>query len=208
MTNYYLIRHAHVDYDPPAQITAHNPLTPLGHEMAALLAERCATMGLQHLFVSTMRRTQETAAPISAALPDLPRLDMPEMQETSIADLAGYPGELPSEDLRTWKDAHYAYANESMWARVRAGWDQVQHIAQERDLERVGIVTHGGPINALLRHFMGEDGVVRLRICWIDLDWSAVSCLRENGARRSVRFVNDARHIDPLRERIPPDPFE
>lgn len=208
MTDYFLIRHAHVDYCPPAQITAHNPLTPLGHQMAALLAERCVDMGLQYLFVSTFRRCQETAAPISVALPDLPRIDLSELTETHIGDLAGYSGEMPSEDLRTWQDAHYAYANEAMWCRARAGWEQVQRIARERELERVGIVTHGGPINAILRHHMGEDGVVRLRVCWIDLDWSAVSCVRDKGTRRSVRFVNDARHIDPLRDWIPPDPFD
>jgi broad specificity phosphatase PhoE len=198
----YLLRHAHVDYVPPAQITAANPLTPLGREMAARLAERCAEWELQHLFVSTMRRAQETADAISARFPQLPRLDMPEFAETHIADLAGYVGAPPPEDMYIWEDAHHDYANTRMWARVARGWEIVLRVVGERDLERVAIVGHGGPFNALLRLFMGGD-VVRLRTCWLDFDWAATACIRYTADRRAVRWLNDARHIDDLRQRLP-----
>ena len=51
MVDVYLLRHAHVDYAPPAQINRHAPLTALGVEMAERLAERCAQWALQQLFV-------------------------------------------------------------------------------------------------------------------------------------------------------------
>ena len=198
MTDVYLIRHGHVDYTPPTPITAHNALTPLGHEMASRLAERCATLALQRLFASTMRRARETADAISARLPALERVDMPAFEETSIADLAGFAGTWPSEDLNTWSDEHFRYANERTWERVIAGWEQVQAIVAERHLERVAIISHGGAINALLRHFLGQD-VVRLRHSWFDLDYTSLTCLRYNGAGlRSVRWVNDARHVEDL----------
>jgi broad specificity phosphatase PhoE len=204
----FLFRHSHVDYIPPAQITAHNPLTPLGHEMAARLAERCDDWDLQFLFNSTMLRARQTADAISACFPNLPRIEMPEFEETSITDLEGFPGELPVEDLTQWEDAHYAYANEHMWARVECGLEKVRRIIEERGLERVAIVAHGGSINVVLRHFMGSE-LQRLRTCWFDLDWTATSCLRYNETLRWVRWVNDARHIDDLRHRIPvPPPAE
>jgi broad specificity phosphatase PhoE len=197
----YLCRHAHVDYVPPAQITAANPLTPLGREMAARLAERCAEWELQYLFVSTMRRAQETADAISERLPQLPRLDLPEFAETHIADLAGYEGTPPSEDMHIWEEDHHTYANIRMWARVARGWEMVQQTVAKHDLERVAIVGHGGPFNALLRLFMGGK-VVPLRICWLDFDWAATACIRYTAERRAVRWLNDARHIDDLRDRL------
>jgi probable phosphoglycerate mutase len=197
MTDVLLIRHGHVDYTPPTPITAHNALSPLGHQMAARLAERCATLGLQCLFASTMRRARETADAISARLPDLERLDMREFEETSIADMAGFAGAWPTEDLNTWRDEHFVHANARTGARVAAGWAQVQATIAARGLERVAIVSHGGAINALLRHFLGQD--VDLRHSWFDLDYTSLTCLRYNGTGlRSVRWVNDARHVEDL----------
>lgn len=198
MTDVFLIRHGHVDYTPPTPITAHNALTPLGHLMAARLAERCATLRLQCLFASTMRRARETADAISRRLPALERVDMLAFEETSIADLEGFEGPRPAEDLNTWSEEHFRYANARTWERVVAGWEQVQALARERQLERVAIVSHGGAINALLRHFVGQD-VTRLRHSWFDLDYTSLTCLRYNGSGLgSVRWVNDARHVEDL----------
>ncbi len=202
MQDIYLLRHAHVDYAPGTPINADNPLTPLGHEMARRLAERCADWDLQRLYASTMRRAQETAAHISARLPDLSRRDTPAFAETSIIDLSGYPGATVTEDLNGWQDDHFAFANEHMWTRVLQGLEDVRAEMEREGLKRVAIVSHGGPINAMIRHALGQE-VVRLRTCWIELDWSTTSCLRfapkETGIQAWVRWVNDARHIDDLR---------
>ena len=184
------------------EITARNPLTPLGHRVAERLAERCDEWDLQHLYVSTMLRAQQTADAISCRFPDLCRTDMPEFEELSIRDLAGFPGDLPAWDFVKWEDAHYAHANEAMWRRVIAGWDRVVQEAQAKEQERVAIVAHGGSLNVLMRHFLGESAV-RLRSTWFELDWASSSCLRiaqEDGRiPKWIRWVNDARHIDALR---------
>lgn len=206
MVDIYLFRHAHVDYRPPAPITAHNPLTPLGHQMAERLARRCEGWELQYLFVSTMLRAQQTARAIAKRFPHIPWRDMPEFEESSIRDLEGFDGELPDEDLLQWREEHFAYANEVMWRRVIAGWEEVQRVIAAKGLERVAIVGHGGSLNILLRHFLGGD-IVRLRTCWFDLDWTSTSCLRitaDGGPiQRWIRWVNDASHIDDLRHLIP-----
>jgi broad specificity phosphatase PhoE len=205
----YLLRHAHVDYAAGTPITANNPLTPLGHQMAKRLAERCATWGLQRLYASTMRRAQETAEHINARLPDLPRCDTPAFAELHIADLRDYLGEIPPEDMNGWQADHFAFGNERMWARVVQGLDEVRAEMEREGLERVAIVSHGGPINAMIRHTLGQE-VVRLRDCWIELDWSTTSCLRfvpqEDGVRTWIRWVNDARHIDDLRHLLAEKP--
>lgn len=207
MVDIFLFRHAHVDYTPPVQITAHNPLTLLGHRMAAKLAERCDEWDLQYLFVSTMPRAQQTADAISARFPNLLRLDMPEFEEASTRDLVDFPGGPPPEDLHQWQDAHFAQANARMWKRAVRGLDEVLLHCEEQSLERIAIVSHGGPINALLRHWLGQD-VVRLRTCWLDIDWTATSCLRYTPGKmwieKSIRWINDARHIDDLRNLLIP----
>ena len=202
MVDVYLFRHAHVDYVPPAQITAHNPLTPLGHSMATGLAERCEGWDLQYLFVSTMLRAQQTADAISQRFPSLSRLDMPELVEVSFDDLRGFPGQLPSEDMYTWEQAHWDYASPIRWRGVIAGWEKIQRTIKVQSLERVAIVCHGGTINALLWHFIGKD-VGKLSGCWFELDWAATSCLSYTPERRCLHWVNDARHIDDLRHLLP-----
>ena len=197
MVDYFLIRHGHVDYTPPAQITAHNALTPLGEQMAEHLAVRCDDMDLQYMFISPFMRTKQTAAPVLARFPDLPHRYMDEFVETSIDDLAGFVGPEPPEDLHQWGDAHFAHGNKSMWQRVLAGWEAVQEYAQEQGLERVAILAHGGPINAIIRHHIGCSPT-RLRDCWLELDFTSISCLRISEQGKSVRWLNDARHIENL----------
>lgn len=202
MADIYLFRHSHVDYAPPNRITAHNPLTPLGWRMAERLARRCDEWDLQYLFVSTMLRARQTADAISARFPDLPRMDVPEFAESSIEDLAAYEGTLPPEDLREWEPEHYAYANARLLERVTVGFEKVLHTMAEAGLERVGIVSHGGPINLLLRHFLGAVEPEPMR-AWFYLDWATTCCLRTSENRHWVRWVNDARHIDDLRHLLP-----
>jgi len=207
MVDIFLFRHAHVDYEPPAQVTAHNPLTPLGCQMAARLAQRCDEWDLQYLFVSTMLRAHQTAEAISERFPDLPRLDMAEFEELSIDDLEGYPGRMPPEDLRRWNDAHFDYAGRRSWGRVKAGWERALRVVEERSLERVAILSHEGPLNTMLRLFMGEDA--HRPPSWrCAFGWTATSCLRyapeDSWVQRSIRWVNDIRHIDDLRQFLAP----
>jgi ribonuclease H / adenosylcobalamin/alpha-ribazole phosphatase len=199
LVDIYLCRHAHVDYTPPNQITAHNPLTPLGHAMAGRLAERCEALELDLLVASPMRRTQETAAAIRERMPDLPYLLMPEFAEVSIEDLRDFAGAQPHEDLLAWNDDHFVHGNAQMWARVLKGWRRLQEIVAQRGAERVGLVSHGGPLNVIVRHVLGQDAaVVRLRNSWVKIDYAATSCVRYVDGSQGIVWLNDARHIEDL----------
>jgi broad specificity phosphatase PhoE len=202
MADIYLFRHAHVDYAPPNRITEHNPLTPLGHRMAEQLAERCDAWDLQYLFVSPMLRAQQTADAISERFPDLPREVLPEFAESSIDDMVDFRGTPPSDDMREWTAERYAHANVRLLERVMVGFEKVQGTIAAHGLERVAIVCHGGPINFLLRYFLGEVDLDAVRT-WFYLDWATTCCLRIEEERRWVLWVNDARHIDNLRHLLP-----
>jgi broad specificity phosphatase PhoE len=198
LVDIYLLRHAHVDYTPPSTITAHNALTPLGHQMAERLAALCQAFDLDLLVASPLRRTRETAAAIREACPNLPYLEMPEFAELTITDLAAYMGIQPDEDMHTWADGHYAHGNARMWERVAAGWERLLEIIDERGAERVALVTHGGPLNAIVRHVLGWSEPVRLRNAWIHFDYTATSCVRYVEGWQGIVWLNDARHIEDL----------
>ena len=118
-----------------------------------------ATRGdLQHLFVSTMPRAQQTANAISARFPGLPRLNMPEFCESNVDDLADFDGPPPPENMNAWEDAHFSHANLRTWERVARGWEQMHQVIAEKGLERVAVVSHGGAINIMVRLFLGPGG--------------------------------------------------
>ena len=197
----YLFRHAHVDYTPPNPITAHVPLTPAGLEMADLLAQRCDEFALQHLFSSPLLRARQTGDAISARFPDLPRTELYGLAETNYADLEGFEGELPAEDMYSWKEHHFEYSTPRLIKRVLAAWDLILDTIAQQELERVAIVSHGGPMNVLLQSFVGSP-LDRDNLFRFNLDWATTCCLSYEGARKVVHWVNDARHIDPLRARL------
>lgn len=199
MVDVYLFRHGHVDYTPPNQATAHNALTPLGHEMARRLAKRCDEFHLDLLVASPMLRAQETAAAILERRPDLPYLVMAEFAEVSIADLHGYPGEQPPEDLLAWQEEHFIYGSERLWERVLVGWRGLQEMVAQRGAERVALVSHGGPLSAIVRHTLGQDAaVLRLRNSWVKHDYAATRCVRYVGGHQGIIWLNDARHVEDL----------
>ena len=63
-------------------------LTPAGQEQAALLADRLASTRIDAIYVSTLRRTKQTAAPLAARLGLIPRV-APELREVHLGDWEG-----------------------------------------------------------------------------------------------------------------------
>lgn len=200
MVDVFLMRHSHVDYGPGVSITEHNPLTPLGHRLAVLLAERAMVWDLQHLFVSTMTRARQTAEAILQRIPDLPHTEMDGLRETNAVDLVGWSGAPYDDDMRVWSQEHFDYANRRMFDRVRQAWEAIQATAAEQGLERVGVVAHGGSINMILRVFQGMENSDSWP-CFFEIDWTAVSVVRYSPEwrRRYILKVNDATHAEPLR---------
>jgi probable phosphoglycerate mutase len=205
MLDVFLLRHGHCADEPGRPLTPETPLSPLGRQMAQRLADRCQQLGIDQLLASPMVRAQETADAISWRLPDVARSVAPAFAEVALPDLDGYAQTLPEDDLMQWRSEHFAYANQHMWQRAAEGWGalvaDIERLAGENGHGRVAIVSHAGPINALIRHFMGQ-GPVMLRTCWMTVDWCSVSCLgvdpQGQWGTRWVRWVNDTRHLEGL----------
>ncbi len=123
-----------------------------------------------------------------------------------LTDDPGYRDERP---LWSADGSHLLFARfdaenrASLWLiSLETGEPQrMMDVIADEELQRVAVVSHAGPINVMLRQFLGG-GVVRLRTCWFELDWASTSCLRSTPEGKWVRWVNDARHIDALRHRL------
>jgi probable phosphoglycerate mutase len=136
-----------------------NPaLSGPGRSQAAMVAERLAGEEIGGLFVSTLRRTEETAAPLAEAI-DLEPQVLPELREVYLGDFEGGEYRVRSGRgdpviKRVFEEERWdAIPNGESWedfgARVTAG--------VERIVERVGpnttavAVVHGAVIGQLCR---------------------------------------------------------
>lgn len=124
----YLIRHATPDRtrrDIPYDTPPGPPLSPEGRQEAYLMAAHLANAGIQQLYSSAMARAHETATILAAAL-DLPATIDPGLLEmpngTRLADIAD---------------------------RMRDLWQRL--ILDNTAPDAVALVSHGGPITALLQ---------------------------------------------------------
>ena len=136
-----------------------NPaLSGPGRSQAAMVAERLAGEDIGGLFVSTLRRTQETAAPLAEAI-DLEPHVLRELREVYLGDFEGGEYRVRSGRgdpviKRVFEEERWdAIPNGESWedfgARVAAGVEQI--------VERVGpnttavAVVHGAVIGQLCR---------------------------------------------------------
>src|SRR5690606_11072957 len=97
MTTFYLVRHGLVDrtvnpVDPP--------LAAVGREEAARVAAYLQARPIAQVYASDLRRSQETAAPLAAAL------DLPVMVDARLRERANFgdlPGQTIEEFIAMWE---------------------------------------------------------------------------------------------------------
>lgn len=175
-----LVRHAQPDWTPGGTGVNDPGLTPLGVTQAQLVADRLE-LGeeVDELFVSTARRAQETAKPISTAVDPTP-VDAEWLHEIRAPDdWDGTPAEEVAEHFATarwrsredwWEGLHAG--GESFWdfhARVTNGLeyalaergvvrhpDEPEHLWQvPEDRKRIVMVAHAGTNSVILGHLLG-----------------------------------------------------
>ena len=86
--------------------------------------------------------------------------------------------------------------------RVAAGWEKARQSIEAQHLERAGVLAHGGTLNALLCLWQGL-GTSFWRLAFFQFDWAGTACMRFDSDIPWIRWINDARHIDNLRRRLP-----
>lgn len=204
-TTVLLVRHgesapAHPDRPFPVR-DGHGdpPLDPVGVQQAELLADRLQHERIDAIYVTTLQRTHQTAAPLAARLGLLP-VEEPDLREVFLGDweggefrvraAAGDPifAEIFSQER--WDVIPRAEPHDAFDERVWRGFNRIV------DAHRGGVVmavAHGGVIGQLLHRVTDSR-----RFAFSGADNASISEVVASPAQIVLRRYNDVTHLLPL----------
>jgi 2,3-bisphosphoglycerate-dependent phosphoglycerate mutase len=199
-----LLRHGqsapHVDGESFALVDGHGDpaLSALGREQAELAAARLLAAGerIAAVYVTTLQRTRQTAAPLVAALGVEPVVER-ELREVFLGDWEGGefrrrvadgdPIALRMFTEQRWDVIPGAEPAAEFGARVRRG---IERIADRHRDELVVAVVHGGVIGEVIGQATGANGFT-----FSGADNASISHVVVTDERWIVRCFNDATHL-------------
>jgi 2,3-bisphosphoglycerate-dependent phosphoglycerate mutase len=202
-TDLLLVRHGasqpYVDGTPFALVDGHGdpPLSFDGQEQAQQVCARLASAGVDAIYVTNLRRTAQTAAPLAARLglelrvePDLREVYLGEWEggifRKNVAD--GHPVSLRMAAEERWDVIPGAESSAVLNSRVRAA---IERIAAAHPGQRVAAFTHGGVIGAALASASGSRP-----FAFLGAENTSISRLVLIADRWYVRGFNDTAHLD------------
>jgi probable phosphoglycerate mutase len=199
-----LIRHGESE---PASVDAPFPLvdgrsdpalSPEGHHQAQRVATRLAAAGIDAIYVTTLRRTAETAAPLASRLGLVPAVEAG-LREVGLGDWEGglfrkMVAENHPTAMQMWAQESFdvipgAEAAAEFADRVRAA---IGRVAAAHTGQRVVVFTHGGVIGQVLALASGSRP-----FAFVTSDNGSISRLVVSGDRWIVRGFNDTAHLEP-----------
>jgi len=172
-------------------------LAPEGHAQAERLAERLAGVPIDAIYVTTLRRTAQTAAPLAARLgiepivePDLREVYLGEWEGEHYRQRAseGDPLVVRMLEEQRWDVIPGAESAESLRDRVRGAIERI--VAAHRE-QRVVVVAHGGVIAELLAQAVGSRA-----FGFLGCANASISHLVAVGDRWILRRFNDTAHLE------------
>jgi probable phosphoglycerate mutase len=203
-TEVLLVRHGAsqdaVPGEPFEMVEGHAdpPLAPAGVEQAAAVGARLAADPPDALFVTTLQRTAQTAAPLIAATGLRPTV-VPQLSEIALGEWEG--GELRIRSAngdplvgrifaeQRWDVIPGAEKMEDFAERVRAGLLQV--VAQTGPGRVAAAVVHGGVIGELARQATGADA-----LAFVHAENASITRLVVfDDGRWLLRTFNDTSHL-------------
>ena len=175
-------------------------LTAAGGAQADAVADRLAAERIDAIYISPLRRTAETAAPLAARLELTPRVD----QDLREVHLGAWEGGLFRK-----MDAERHPLARTLWREER--WDVIPdaepaeafatrvgatlgRIVAAHPGQRVAVFSHGGVIGQALAHASGSRPFV-----FIHADNASISQLVVTPRRWLVRRFNDTAHLEAAR---------
>jgi len=177
------------------------PLGPEGIEQAERVGERLAAEGgIDAVYVTTLRRTSETAAPFLRRLGDgAPPVSVePDLREVFLGEWEGGVFRTKVRDLdpiavrmyteERWDVIPGAEPADAFAARVRGA---VARLHAAHPDQRVAVFTHGGVIGRILSEAAGARA-----FAFNGADNGSISHVVVFGDRWSVRRYNDTAHLD------------
>ena len=200
-----LVRHgqseAYQDGRPFALVGGHGdpPLSELGQHQARAVAKRLSTASLAAIYVTTLQRTAQTAAPL-AAMAGLDPLVEPDLREVNLGDweggeyrkmvATGHPVAQRMFAEERWDVIPGAEPGAEFAARVRAA---IERLAAAHPGQSVAAVTHGGVIGQAMALASGSRP-----FAFIGAENASISRLVITSDRWIVRGFNDTAHLDDL----------
>lgn len=198
-----LVRHgqtvaAHLD-EPFPLVDGHGDpeLTELGHQQAQLTAERLALLDISGLYVTTLVRTVQTAAPLAQRLGLTPVVE-PDLREVFLGEFEGGRFRIELENgheafTEVWRTGTFdAIPGAETWAqlaaRAQAG---LARIVARHPGETVVVVSHGGAIGALIASLTGA-----APLTFFSPANCSVSELLITPEQAMLRRFNDSGHLD------------
>jgi probable phosphoglycerate mutase len=199
-----LVRHAEsapVHPDRPFPLVdgqSDAPLAPSGFTQAQLLAERlAATERISAIYVTSLQRTHQTAAPL-ASMVSLAPIVVPELREQFLGEWEGGelrrrarakdPLYLRAMHLERWDIIPGAERCDDFNCRIRGA---ITQIAQNRTDCTVVVVVHSGVIGQLLARATGTSG-----FAFAHSDNASISELVIAETRHTLRRFNDTAHLE------------
>jgi probable phosphoglycerate mutase len=203
-TELFLVRHGESEPAVPGQafplVDGHGDpaLAPEGRAQAERVAERLAAAGIDAIYVTTLRRTAETAAPLAARLGQEVRVER-ELREVFLGDweggsfrhhiAEGHPAARRMLEEERWDAIPGGEPTADFRARVRAGLERI--VAAHPD-QRVVVVSHGGVIGELVRAAVESPRP----FAFVGADNGSITHLVVSGDRWVVRRFNDTAHLE------------
>jgi 2,3-bisphosphoglycerate-dependent phosphoglycerate mutase len=183
------------------------PLDARGHQEAVRVAERLGRERLSALYVTPLRRTAETAAPLAERLGITPQVE-PNLREVYLGEWEGalfrvrmregHPIARQVLSEERWDVIPGAEPIEAFAERVRAG---IMRIAAAHPDQRVAVFTHGGVIGMVAGLATGGR-----TFAFVGADNASITHLVVTADQWILRRFNDTGHLGTDLDR-PPEPL-
>jgi probable phosphoglycerate mutase len=174
------------------------PLAEVGEQQAELVANRLAHEELDAIYVTTLRRTHQTAEPLAKRLGITPVV-VAGLREVGLGEWEGglfrirvaqqHPIAQRMFERERWDVIPGAESTKAFATRIRAA---VTEIAAAHADRRVVVFSHGGTIGQIVAMATGSRP-----FAFIDGDNASITQLVVWGDRWLIRRFNDTAHLDP-----------
>jgi probable phosphoglycerate mutase len=174
------------------------PLAAEGERQAELVANRLEHEDLDGIYVTTLRRTHQTAEPLAKRLGVTPAVE-PGLREIMLGEWEGglFRIKVAQQDpvaVRMFTEERWdvipgAESTEAFTARIR---ESLERLAAKHVDRRIAVFTHGGAIGQVVAMATGSRP-----FAFIDGDNASITQLVVWGERWVIRRFNDTAHLDP-----------
>ncbi|MEU3621188.1 histidine phosphatase family protein [Amycolatopsis coloradensis] len=172
-------------------------LAPEGRDHAERVGRRLADERISALYVTTLRRTSQTAAPLAAKLGVTPEVEA-ELREIHLGDWENglfrrYTHEGHPIVEKLWQEQRWdvipgAETMESFGGRIKAA---IGRLAAANPGRRIAVFTHGGVIGEVF----AQASAAQNRFAFLGVDNGSISHLVVSGDNWMVRRFNDTSHL-------------